>query len=176
MGDFTVARNYDFRNLRVLVVDDSQFMIRVVSNILEALGVGSVFSATSGRDGFETACRYSPDIVISDWDMDGGEGPELVNLLRNDPSSPDPYVNVIMLTGYAEMRRVIAARDFGITEFLSKPVSAKALHARLVALVERPRPFVRVGRDYFGPDRRRAANESYSGAERRAPEDFADLG
>ena len=74
------------------------------------------------------------------------------------------------------LRRVIAARDFGITEFLSKPVSAKALHARLVALVERPRPFVRVGRDYFGPDRRRAANESYSGAERRAPEDYADLG
>ncbi|MDF1747549.1 MAG: response regulator [Alphaproteobacteria bacterium] len=171
-----MATNYDFRNLRVLVVDDSHFMTRVVSNILEALGVGSVYSAHSGHDGFDAACRYRPDVVISDWDMDGGEGPELVNLLRHHPTSPDPFVSVIMLTGFAEMRRVLAARDFGITEFLSKPVSAKALHARLVSLVERPRPFVRVARDYFGPDRRRAANEDYYGADRRGTEDFADIG
>jgi CheY-like chemotaxis protein len=171
-----MAKNYDFRKLRVLVVDDSPFMIKVVSNILEALGVGSVYTAHSGREGFDTACRSNPDIVICDWDMDAGEGPELIDLLRNDPKSADPFVNVIMLTGYAELRRVLAARDFGITEFLSKPVSAKALHARLVAMVERPRPYIRVPRDYFGPDRRRVANEGYQGVERREPEDFADIG
>lgn len=170
-----MAKNYDFRYLRVLVVDDSRFMTRVVTQILKALGVGQVEAAHSGADGYQMAKEFVPDIVISDWDMDGGEGPELVNLLRNATDSPCPYVNIIMLTGFAERRRVLEARDFGITEFLTKPVSAKGLYSRLVAMVERPRPFVRVQSEYFGPDRRRAANEDYKGPERRAT-DFAEIG
>lgn len=170
-----MSKNYDFRFLRVLVVDDSKFMIRVVTQILKALGVGQVDTASSGSEAFIRCREVPPDIVISDWDMDDGAGPELVDSLRNDPDSPCPYVNIVMLTGFAEKRRVIAARDFGITEFLTKPVSAKALYARLVALVERPRPFVRVGDAYFGPDRRRAANEDYKGPERR-DSDFAEIG
>lgn len=170
-----MAKNYDFRYLRVLVVDDSRFMTRVVTQILKALGVGQVEAAHSGADGYQMAKEFVPDIVISDWDMDGGEGPELVNLLRNSDDSPCPYVNIIMLTGFAERRRVLEARDFGITEFLTKPVSAKGLYSRLVALVERPRPFVRVQSEYFGPDRRRVANEDYKGPERRAT-DFAEIG
>lgn len=171
-----MAKNYDFRYLRVLVVDDSRFMTRVVTQILKALGVGHVETAHSGFDAFQVAKEFGPDIVISDWDMEGGEGPELVRLLRNGDDSPCPYVNILMLTGFAERKRVLEARDFGITEFLTKPVSAKALYARLVAMVERPRSFVRVGEDYFGPDRRRIANEDYKGPERREPVDYAEIG
>lgn len=171
-----MPRNYDFRFLRILVVDDSRFMTRVVSQILKELGVGHVETAHSGTEAFAIARDFEPDVVISDWDMEGGAGPELVNQLRNAEDSPCRYVNVIMLTGYAERRRVLAARDFGITEFLTKPVSAKAIYARLVAMVERPRPFVRVTDDYFGPDRRRAANEDYAGPERRAQGDIAEIG
>jgi len=170
------SKQYDFRFLRALVVDDSRFMTRVVAQILRELGVGNVEMSYSGLDGYQKAREFGPDIVISDWDMDYGEGPELVNLLRNSPDSPNPYVSIIMLTGFAEKRRVLAARDFGITEFLTKPVSAKALHKRLIALVERPRPFVRVGSDYFGPDRRRAANEDFKGRDRRSDDGFAEIG
>jgi two-component system chemotaxis response regulator CheY len=170
-----MAKDYDFRYLRVLVVDDSKFMTRVVSQILKAMGVGHVEMAHSGQEAFEVAKDFQPDIVISDWDMEDGEGPDLVTRLRTDPDSPNQYVNVIMLTGFAERRRVLAARDFGITEFLTKPVAAKSLYSRIVAMVERPRPFVRVDETYFGPDRRRAANEDYKGPERRN-EDFADIG
>jgi DNA-binding response OmpR family regulator len=171
-----MAKNYDFRYLRVLVVDDSRFMTRVVTQILKAMGVGHVHTAHSGYDGFLAAKEFGPDIVISDWDMDGGEGPELVHLLRSDEDSPCPYVNILMLTGFAERKRVLEARDFGITEFLTKPVSAKALYSRIVAMVERPRAFVRVGDAYFGPDRRRIANEDYGGPERRLPVDYAEIG
>jgi DNA-binding response OmpR family regulator len=78
-----------------------------------------------------------------------------------------------MLTGHSEKRRVVAARDAGVTEFLVKPLSARALYERIVNVVVNPRPFVRT-KTYFGPDRRRNLNPSYVGPERRrgGPADF----
>jgi len=61
---------------------------------------------------------------------------------------------------------VVAARDAGVTEFLAKPISAKALYQRVLNVVANPRPFIRT-RSYFGPDRRRNANPNYAGPERR---------
>jgi DNA-binding response OmpR family regulator len=71
-----------------------------------------------------------------------------------------------MLTGHSEKKRVTAARDAGITEFLAKPISAKGLYERIVNVVACPRPFVKTS-TYFGPDRRRMTNTNYSGPERR---------
>jgi len=71
-----------------------------------------------------------------------------------------------MLTGHSEKKRVIAARDAGVTEFLAKPISAKALYQRILNIVANPRPFIRT-KNYFGPDRRRNANPNYAGPERR---------
>jgi DNA-binding response OmpR family regulator len=71
-----------------------------------------------------------------------------------------------MLTGHTEMNRVMEARDAGVHEFLAKPISAKSIYARIRAIIERPRPFIRAG-VYFGPDRRRRNNPSYKGRERR---------
>jgi hypothetical protein len=60
----------------------------------------------------------------------------------------------------------MAARDAGVTEFLVKPLSAKALYERILSVVLHPRPFVRT-KNYFGPDRRRNSNPGYAGPERR---------
>lgn len=164
------SKNYDFRYLRVLVVDDSKFMTRVVQQILKSFGVGTVDMCHSGNEAYERAQDFEPDIIVSDWDMEHGAGPELIRRLRSDDDSKCKYVAVIMLTGFAERRRVVAARDFGITEFLTKPISAKALYSRMVAIVENPRPFVRSQEGYFGPDRRRVANQEYQGDDRRNDE------
>jgi DNA-binding response OmpR family regulator len=61
---------------------------------------------------------------------------------------------------------VVAARDAGVTEFLTKPISAKALYQRILNVVANPRPFIKT-KTYFGPDRRRNVNASYAGPERR---------
>jgi two-component system, chemotaxis family, chemotaxis protein CheY len=61
---------------------------------------------------------------------------------------------------------VIAARDAGVTEFLAKPLSAKALYQRVLNVVANPRPFIKT-KTYFGPDRRRNVKENYNGPERR---------
>ena len=61
---------------------------------------------------------------------------------------------------------VVTARDAGITEFLTKPISAKALYERILNVVANPRPFIKT-KTYFGPDRRRNVNLNYIGPERR---------
>jgi DNA-binding NtrC family response regulator len=71
-----------------------------------------------------------------------------------------------MLTGHSEKKRVVSARDAGITEFLAKPISAKGLYQRIVNAVANPRPFIKT-KTYFGPDRRRNVNPNYVGTERR---------
>ncbi len=58
------------------------------------------------------------------------------------------------------------ARNAGVDDFLAKPISAKSLLSRIMAVLGEPRKFIRSG-DYFGPDRRRKDSPSYRGAERR---------
>ena len=66
-----------------------------------------------------------PDIVITDWAMPIFDGLELTQMIRQPGANANPFVPIIMLTGHSEKKRVIAARDAGVTEFLAKPISAK---------------------------------------------------
>jgi DNA-binding response OmpR family regulator len=90
----------------------------------------------------------------------------LLNKIRNDTNSDNPFVPVIMVTAHGEADRVIEARDAGMTEYLTKPISAKGLYQRIASIVESERPFVRVS-DFFGPDRRRK-KEAFGDSDRRA--------
>ena len=54
----------------------------------------------------------------------------------------------------------------GMTQFLAKPVSAKTIYSRICAVIENPRPFIRIS-DFFGPDRRGFRNKLYDGLDRR---------
>jgi two-component system, chemotaxis family, chemotaxis protein CheY len=110
--------------------------------------------------------EINPDICVLDWIMEGMSGLDLVRMLRTDPASPNPFVPVIMLTGYTQMDQVRQARDAGINEFIAKPVSVKTMMQRLTSVIESPRPFVRT-KAYFGPCRRRRGGDEYRGPERR---------
>jgi DNA-binding NtrC family response regulator len=80
-----------------------------------------------------------------------------------------------MITGHSTQRRVTEARDVGVNEFLSKPVTARGVLERIGRVVDSPRPFVR-SETYFGPDRRRKTDPSYDGPRRRAADNpDADL-
>jgi DNA-binding response OmpR family regulator len=61
----------------------------------------------------------------------------------------------------------VKARDAGVNEFLVKPISANTLFERIEALIERPRPFVRLKEGFFGPDRRRKSSDSAKDERRR---------
>ncbi len=153
--------------LSVLVVDDSRSMRELLSVLLFGLGVGSIASAKDGFDALHELSHGKPDIVFVDWSMEGMDGLAFIHAVRSDARSPFRHVPIVMITGYAERERVTAARDAGVNEFLAKPISGKALAARIENLIHRPRPFIRTA-TYYGPDRRRKA-ETYEGPERRAP-------
>lgn len=159
----------DYSRLKVLVVDDNSFMCTVLTQVLTALGVGSVETAATAAEAFRMVAEDRPDLVISDWDMDPVDGLTLVEWLRRREDSPDCYIPIVMLTGFSERKRVLRARDSGINEFLAKPVSARSVWSRLNEVVTRPRPFVRAD-SYVGPDRRRRADPHFGGDNRRSPE------
>ncbi|HUO90498.1 MAG TPA: response regulator [Rhizomicrobium sp.] len=157
---------YRFERLKVLVVDDNQHMRRLVVTVLQAFGVAQIVEAADGEHAWAAVRETNPDVVFLDWMMEGMSGLELVKLIRTSSQSPNPFVPIIMLTGYTLLDHVRQARDAGVNEFLAKPVSVKAIMTRLVAVIENPRPYVRT-KSYFGPCRRRRAQEEYRGPERR---------
>jgi CheY-like chemotaxis protein len=157
---------YRFERLKILVVDDNVHMRKLVVTILQAFGVKQVFEADSAEHAWTTLREINPDIIVLDWVMEGKSGLELARMIRTMPEAPNAFVPLIMLTGYTSANHVRQARDAGVNEFIAKPVAAKTMMARLVSVIEYPRPFVRTD-VYFGPCRRRRANEEYRGPERR---------
>lgn len=158
---------YDFSHLRVLLVDDSRHIRALVGTFLAGFGIKDIHYAPDAPSGWAAFQKLDPDLVITDWHMPPTSGLDLVSAIRTHPESPNPYVAVIMLTGFTELMRVQQARDTGVSNFLAKPLSANSLYRRICAVVDDQRPFVRVGR-YFGPDRRTGRRDAaYSGEERR---------
>ncbi len=157
---------YRFDRLKVLVVDDNQHMRKLVVAILQAFGVVQIFEAADGNRAWSTLREANPDVVILDWMMEGLTGIDVARMVRTSPQTPNPFVPIIMLTGYTQVDHVRQARDAGVNEFLAKPVSVKAVMSRLVSVIEHPRPYVRT-KGYFGPCRRRRGKEEYRGPERR---------
>jgi two-component system chemotaxis response regulator CheY len=156
----------DFNKLRFLVIDDNAHMRRILRTLLHGFGARDVYEAEDGAAGLEAFTHYMPDIVLTDWAMPIFDGLELAQMIRQPGANGNPYVPIIMLTGHSEKKRVLAARDAGITEFMAKPISAKALYQRILNVVANPRQFIKT-KTYFGPDRRRNPATNYAGPERR---------
>jgi two-component system, chemotaxis family, chemotaxis protein CheY len=169
-----MSGGYRFERLKVLVVDDNAHMRKLVVAILQAFGTVQIFEAESGEQAWSLLRETSPDVVILDWVMAGMTGLELVKQVRSAANSPNPFVPIIMLTGHTHIDYVRQARDAGVSEFLAKPVSVKAILTRLIAVIEHPRPFVRT-KFYFGPCRRRRGSDEYRGSERRVVADEAEV-
>src|SRR5947208_9532807 len=156
----------DFNRLRFLVIDDNAHMRRILRTLLHSFGTREVYEAEDGASGLEAFMHFIPDIVICDWVMPIFDGLELAQMIRQPGANANPFTPIIMLTGHSEKKRVMAARDAGITEFMVKPISAKSLYQRILNVVANPRPFIKT-KSYFGPDRRRNVNPNYVGPERR---------
>jgi CheY-like chemotaxis protein len=142
------------RALSILVVDDNQYMRRIVRNLLVGIGVNQVHEAGDGIAGLEAIRTVAPDLVILDWELPLLNGAELVRIVRSPGIFPAPDVPIVMLSAYGERWRVVEAARLGVNEYLRKPVSAQTLLDRLVAILIQQRPVVQVG-DYYGPQPRK---------------------
>lgn len=165
---------YNFSDLRVLVIEDNQPMLEITRSILFAFGVGEAYGVRNGEAGYKLYCEMDPDLIICDWMMQPMDGITFTRQVRTSPASPNPFVPIILITGFSVKKRVMQARDVGVTEFLVKPFSAKDLYTRIVQVVEKPRRYIR-SHDFFGPDRRRMRSEDYAGPARRKNDERTPL-
>lgn len=114
--------------LQVLVADDSRAQRMVLAMSLSRWGY-RVTEAASGGEALDLCRRTAFDIVISDWVMPGLSGPELCRAFRTLPQ--DGYCHFILLTSKSEKSEIAVGLEAGADDFLTKPVNAGELRARL---------------------------------------------
>lgn len=132
-----------FASLKVLVVDDSPEMRRLLTALLDVMGIGEVICASDGIAGLRLFSEHAPDLVITDGTMqpmDGYEMTRAIRALRNpdDPPGHGGDVPVLMLSGHMGADIVARARDEGVTDYIVKPVTPALLYERLLEAVSKP--------------------------------------
>lgn len=115
---------------RVLVVDDSRLQRKILSSMLARWGY-EVMHAESGDEALDIVQKFSPDLVLSDWMMPGMDGLEFCRQFR--ALRKDTYGYFILLTSKSEKDEVAQGLDAGADDFLTKPVNAHELRARINA-------------------------------------------
>ena len=155
----------DLSPVHVLIIDDSRYARSFIKSALFSFGVRNVSEAGDGPDGITALRERKIDLVLVDHDMEPMDGVGFTRLVRaGEVECRD--VPIIMVSGMAEMEKVIEARNAGVNEFLVKPVSADSLFRRVRNALVNPRPFV-VTDAYVGPCRRTVQRPGVEGDDRR---------
>lgn len=112
---------------KVLVVDDSGTMRKIITRALNAVGYNDVVEAGDGVEGLAAFQAGMIDLVMTDWNMPNKNGLELTRDIR----AINADVPIFMVTTEAEKGRVLEAIQAGVTDYLVKPFSAESLREKL---------------------------------------------
>ena len=122
--------------MKILVVDDSRTMRRMLRKALGAMGYTSsgIIEASDGADALSKLREhdFDIDIVLSDWNMPNMDGLSLLRRLRSGERTN--RIPVIMVTGEAERQRVVEAIRAGARNYIVKPFTAETLRQKVLAL------------------------------------------
>ena len=123
------------KNMRILIVDDFSTMRRIVKNLLGDLGFTNTAEAEDGNAAL-AALRSSPfDFVITDWNMPGMTGIELLRAIRVDAKLKS--LPVLMVTAEAKREQIIEAAQAGVSGYIIKPFTAQTLEEKIGKIYER---------------------------------------
>jgi two-component system chemotaxis response regulator CheY len=119
----------DVKDLKILAVDDSFQALNLIRTMLSDLGVHEVYTANDGKEAmdFLDLCDDMVDVVLCDWRMPHMNGLDLLRQVR----TVDASVPFLMVSGAADMDKVLAARGSGVTGFIKKPFSKDELEKKL---------------------------------------------
>lgn len=121
------------KNLNILIVDDQQSIRDLTRHCLKQIGINQVSVAKSGEQALEVLGKTKFDLIISDWNMDGISGLELLTKIRGNPVIKSlPF---IMATGQKDKAQVIAAKEAGVNNYIVKPFSTADLRKRVEAVL-----------------------------------------
>jgi two-component system chemotaxis response regulator CheY len=120
--------------MKILVVDDSSTMRRIIKNTLARLGYKDIVEAGDGVEAWQ-AMQENPDIgiVITDWNMPNMNGLELVKKIRAEEKYKD--VPIIMVTTEGGKKEVITALKAGVNNYIVKPFTPQVLKEKLEAVI-----------------------------------------
>lgn len=157
-----------YPQLRVLIVEDHAFTRLLIKEVLQSLGCqqDNIHEAEDGATGLKALQEHRADLIICDWQMQPMDGLTFVRKLRDPVNSKNPFVPIIFCTAHTDMDLIQRARDTGVTEVMTKPITVKAIESKIKAILEKPRPFVDSAQ-YFGPDRRRRSDGNAPAEDRR---------
>ncbi|HWP36963.1 MAG TPA: type II/IV secretion system protein [Gemmatimonadales bacterium] len=121
---------------RVLLVDDEDMLRRVMRDLLERDGY-TVVEAADGVEALDQVDRHAPDIIVLDLNLPGLDGYGVLSHLRSRPATSN--IPVVVLTARGDEESEVRVFEMGADDFLSKPFRARALSARLAAVLGRIR-------------------------------------
>jgi len=115
--------------MKVLVVDDSKTMLRILGNVLKQIGIENIMFAENGREAWEAISTNKIDILFTDWNMPIMNGLELVKRVRNKEELDN--MPIIMITTEGGKREVITALKEGVDNYIVKPFTPAVLKDKL---------------------------------------------
>lgn len=121
--------------MKILVVDDFSTMRRIVRNLLRDLGFNNIDEADDGNSALPMLRNGRFDFLITDWNMPGMSGMELLKEIRADENLKS--LPILMVTAEAKREQIVAAAQAGVNGYVVKPFTAAALKDKIEKIFER---------------------------------------
>lgn len=123
--------------MRILVVDDFATMRRIIKNLLGELGFNNLDEADDGKTALPIMQTGEVDFLVTDWNMPGMSGLELVKAVRTDPKLK--HTPILMVTAEAKKSQIVEAAQAGINGYVVKPFTAGTLNEKIEKIFARIR-------------------------------------
>lgn len=123
------------KNAKILIVDDYSTMRRIVKNLLHDLGYSNTAEADDGRSAWPMLQAGDFDFVITDWNMPGMTGIDLLKNIRADTRLAK--LPVLMVTAEAQRHQILEAAQAGVNGYIIKPFTAVTLKEKIDKIFQR---------------------------------------
>ncbi len=123
------------KNMKILVVDDFSTMRRIIKNLLRDLGFTNTHEADDGNTAFPLLQTGNFDFLVTDWNMPGMQGIDLLKAVRADDKLKT--IPVLMVTAESKREQIIEAAQAGVNGYIVKPFTAATLNEKLTKIFER---------------------------------------
>jgi len=123
------------KSMKILIVDDFSTMRRIIKNLLRDLGFNNTQEADDGTTALPMLQNGDFDFLITDWNMPGMTGLDLLKAVRADPKLKD--LPVLMVTAEAKRDQIIEAAQAGVNGYIVKPFTAQTLKEKIEKIFER---------------------------------------
>ncbi|MDR9436651.1 MAG: chemotaxis response regulator CheY [Thiohalophilus sp.] len=125
------------KNMKILVVDDFSTMRRIIKNLLRDLGFTNTEEADDGTTALPMLQSNHYDLLITDWNMPGMQGIDLLRKVREDQNETLAKIPVLMVTAEQKREQIVEAAQAGVNGYIVKPFTAQTLKEKLDKIFER---------------------------------------